>query len=313
MTAYVAGVLLMLTRLLLGIRGGARLRRQSEPVTDGALFNSLAERSAALGIRTAPTLAWCRQVAVPTVVGVLRPAILLPLSLRSGMTPEQLAVILTHELAHIRRWDPLINVLQRFIEALLFFHPVVWIVSRQMRRERENCCDDLVLANGNDPSGYASTLLEIARIATTRDSVAATPSLAGLVAMGADGQPSELGGRVRRLLGAEQHAAVRLRRPGLALAVIATVIAVVSLSQLAVNGEQDADDAPSSPAMATLPNGVEVELVGVGFHPSVDRPWWKPDGSPLDKQPDKIMAGSSGPNERPYSGSRYGGCRATML
>ncbi len=297
LSVYLAGVLLMLIRLLLGLRGGGRLRRHSQPVTDVGLLELLTRRAAVLRMRSAPVFAWCDRVAVPTVVGVIRPAILLPASLSSGMTPEQLSAILTHELAHIRRWDPLVNVLQRLIEALLFFHPVVWIVSAQMRRERENCCDDLVLATGSDPSGYASTLLEIVRIAKTRRITAAKPSLERLVAMGADGQASELGGRIRRLLGAEQHAAVRLRHPGLAWTGIATVVALVALSQIVVNAEQDADDAQPTPAKVTLPNGVEVELVGVGFHPSADRRWWKPDGSPLEKRPYeesgvKVMTGS---------------------
>ena len=85
-------------------------------------------------------------VDVPMVIGWLRPVILLPASALSGLTPQQLEAIIAHELAHIRRHDYLINLLQSLIETLLFYHPAVWWVSRQIRREREHCCDDLAVA-----------------------------------------------------------------------------------------------------------------------------------------------------------------------
>ncbi len=76
----------------------------------------------------------------------------------SGPTPGQLAAILSHELAHIRRYDPVINFLQRIVEAFLFFHPITWWISHRVRLEREHCCDDIAAASvGRLP--YAAALL----------------------------------------------------------------------------------------------------------------------------------------------------------
>ena len=101
-----------------------------------------------------PKVALCTDVVVPTVIGVLRPTILLPVSMASGVPPDHLEGILAHELAHIRRYDHIVNLVQRLIEALLFFHPAVWFLSRRIRIERERCCDDLVLASGGEPLRY---------------------------------------------------------------------------------------------------------------------------------------------------------------
>src|SRR5262249_56001468 len=85
-----------------------------------------------------------------------------------GLTADQLSALLTHELAHIRRFDLVVNLLQRVIETLLFFHPAVWYLSRQISRERENCCDDCVLAAGWQGTVYADALLRIAGLCGAR-------------------------------------------------------------------------------------------------------------------------------------------------
>lgn len=92
------------------------------------------------------------------VIGHLRPVILMPVGLLTGLPAGQIEAILLHELAHIRRWDYLINVLQRAVEGLLFYHPAVWWISRVIRTEREHCCDDAAVAISRDPHGYALAL-----------------------------------------------------------------------------------------------------------------------------------------------------------
>jgi beta-lactamase regulating signal transducer with metallopeptidase domain len=103
-------------------------------------------------------------VKVPTVIGWLKPVILIPPSALIGLTPQQFELILTHELAHIRRHDYLVNLLQTIIETLLFYHPAVWWVSLQIRCERENACDDLAVSLSSDPVIYARTLVEMERL-----------------------------------------------------------------------------------------------------------------------------------------------------
>jgi TonB family protein len=112
----------------------------------------------------------------PAVLGHFRPLILVPAGLLAGLPPAQMEAILLHELAHIRRHDYLLNVLQRLAEGLFFYHPCIWWISRVMRVERENCCDDLALSISGDAHEYAGALaaLEQHRQAVAEPAVAAT-------------------------------------------------------------------------------------------------------------------------------------------
>jgi beta-lactamase regulating signal transducer with metallopeptidase domain/uncharacterized protein involved in exopolysaccharide biosynthesis len=98
-------------------------------------------------------------VEVPLVIGWLRPVILLPASALTGLTPDQLEAILAHELAHVKRCDYLVNAFQNLVETLMFYHPAVWWISRCIREEREECCDDLVVHAYGDRVTYARALL----------------------------------------------------------------------------------------------------------------------------------------------------------
>ncbi len=94
-------------------------------------------------------------VQVPTVDRIyLRPAILVPVTFLTGLPAEQIEALLAHELAHIRRNDYLVSVLQSVAEVVLFYHPAVWWISRQIREEREFCCDDLAVTAGIDVLTY---------------------------------------------------------------------------------------------------------------------------------------------------------------
>jgi beta-lactamase regulating signal transducer with metallopeptidase domain len=129
-----------------------------------------------LGIARAVEILETSVLAVPAVIGWLRPVILVPASALTGLTPRQFEAILAHELAHIRRHDYLVNLLQTAVETLLFYHPVVWWVSRVIRREREHCCDDLAVALCGDRIDYARALAELEglRAAPPRFVMAAT-------------------------------------------------------------------------------------------------------------------------------------------
>ncbi len=102
---------------------------------------------------------------VPFTLGWLRPVVVLPAAVLAGLAPAQIELLLLHELAHLRRADFVINMLQSLIEALLFFHPAVWWLSTQIRREREQACDELVLSGHAKRLDYAKALtqLEICR------------------------------------------------------------------------------------------------------------------------------------------------------
>ena len=113
---------------------------------------------------------------VPVVIGCARPVILMPVGLLAGLPVRQVEAILIHELAHIRRQDYLVNLMQTFVEGLLFYHPAVWWISGVIRAERENCCDDLAVAATGDARQYAAALaaLEQNRWAAHELTLAAT-------------------------------------------------------------------------------------------------------------------------------------------
>ncbi len=127
-------------------------------------------------------------VEAPAVIGWLRPVVLAPASALCGMAPAQMEALLLHELAHIRRHDYLVNVLQSVVEALFFYHPAVWWISGQMRVERELCCDDVAVLLTGDATGYARALAELA-----------TGRFLQPAAVGADG--GSMAERIARLLG----------------------------------------------------------------------------------------------------------------
>ncbi|MBU8892887.1 MAG: M48 family metalloprotease [Bacteroidales bacterium] len=100
-------------------------------------------------------------VKIPLVLGYLKPVIVIPAEMLSGIPSDQIEAIIAHELAHIRRNDYIINVLQTIIETVFFFHPAVWYVSSQIRNERENCCDDIALTVCNGSLVYAKALVSV--------------------------------------------------------------------------------------------------------------------------------------------------------
>lgn len=125
--------------------------------------------ASALTIRRFVLLAESPFVQAPVVIGYLKPVILMPVGLISGLSIDQVESILIHELIHIRRGDYLVNIIQSFLEALFFFNPFVWIISSLVRREREHCCDDTVVKIQGKPLVYVHALatLEEARLART--------------------------------------------------------------------------------------------------------------------------------------------------
>ncbi|MBL7112244.1 MAG: hypothetical protein ISS19_09925 [Bacteroidales bacterium] len=137
-------------------------RTNLAPIPDRVLerFNLLVDR---LNISGRVRLLGSKLAKNPMVIGYLKPVVLLPVSAISHIPCEQLDAILVHELAHIKRHDFLINVFQNIVELLMFYHPVVWYLNYQIRKERENCCDDLAVAFGGSLT-YARALSTVHEI-----------------------------------------------------------------------------------------------------------------------------------------------------
>ena len=162
---WLAGVLLLEARTLAGWRAARRLRRSGVCAAPAAWRERLAGLAERMRVSRPVALVESCRVDVPVVIGYFRPVILAPVALLAGMPAGQVEAILLHELAHIRRRDYLVNLLQAMVESLLFYHPAVWWISGLVRAERENCCDDLVLAARGNAGEYAAALtaLEEAR------------------------------------------------------------------------------------------------------------------------------------------------------
>ena len=219
-TFWLVGVSGLLTRLAAGCWRVRRLHLAAKleaPSRWQALAEDLARR---LGLRRRFLVVDSARISTPTVIGWLRPVVLLPIAALSGLTPRQVEAILAHELAHIRRHDFLINLLQTLGETALFYHPAVWWISSRIRTEREHCCDDVAVAVCGDAREYAAALTELASW-----SMAHPP-----LAMAATRGP--LLNRVRRLLRLEETDR-RSSRTTLAVAVVlTTVVGVVALGAI---------------------------------------------------------------------------------
>ncbi len=161
---WLSGVVCFSLRLIGGWLYTRRLRHYGTSLLEERWRQALHRLCRQLRVTRPVRLLESAMVKVPMVVGWLRPVILLPASAMTGLTAQQLEAIIAHELAHIRRHDYLINLLQAVVETLLFYHPAVWWVSRQIRQEREHYCDDLAVAVCGDALAYARALLELEQL-----------------------------------------------------------------------------------------------------------------------------------------------------
>jgi GWxTD domain-containing protein len=178
-----------------------------------------------LGVRRVVDVFESAVAATPQVFGWLRPLLLLPASALAGLTPQQLEAVIAHELAHVRRHDYLVNLLQTFVESLLYYHPAVWWVSSRIRLERELCCDEAAVAACGDALLYSRALLQLEE---TRVQFA--------MAAG-----HRLKDRIGRILGMQERTTV-----------IAPVVAL-SAALLLGSGMVLAQKEPSKPAAPTAP------------------------------------------------------------
>lgn len=194
------GVVLCGLRPLLGWHMLWRLRRTGLSPASDEILRAARRMSEQLGLRRAVRVMQSTLAQVPVVIGYLRPMILLPVGLAASIPLAQLEAILAHELAHVRRHDFIVNLLQTLVETLFFYHPAVWWLSRQVRIEREHGCDDLVVARLGNRVEYGRALVAIEELR----------GAGSLLALGAcDGS---LLARIRRIIGVHpDRTAARLR------------------------------------------------------------------------------------------------------
>jgi GWxTD domain-containing protein len=203
---WFAGIAIFCLRSVGGWMGVRRLRGAGVSAAPAEWQARVAGLASRLSMKRAVTLLESRLVDVPLVAGFLRPVILIPAGLLAGMPAEQIEYLLIHELAHVRRFDYFVNLLQKAIEGMLFYHPAVWWVSGVIAREREYCCDDVVLSIFPEPRRYASTLA-----ALEQSRWAALPAANG----------GSLPQRVRRILGRSRRRTHLAPAPAVAAVLLA--------------------------------------------------------------------------------------------
>ena len=233
------GVVLLSLRLVAGGMAVRALRRSASRADD-LLRQRVADLASRMGIRRRVEPVTSIRSESPGVIGWLRPLILLPPATVMGLTTTQLDAVLAHELAHIRRHDYAVNIVQMIAETLLFYHPAVWWVSKQLRTERELCCDDEAVRVCGDRAAYARALVTMARLQT--------PGMA----MGANG--GSLPDRVQRLLGLATDTQRSAAFSGIVIAVALFAITLASV------------DAQQTRA--------RFEVASVKFAAPEDRPGW---------------------------------------
>ncbi len=207
------GVLTMLLRVAFSLRAAQGLVQGGRVLEDADLLQCIASLQARLRLNRRLLVKVVDMLDVPAVIGVIRPTLLLPLAFLNELSPAQVEVVLAHELAHIRRYDVLFALVQRVIEALLFFNPAVWWISRQVSLEREACCDAAAAGVTGPRETVAQALFDVVKRLHQP-----VPGLSAAVALHKGNRQGHFTERLRRLV--EPSARARLRLPWLSFGLL---------------------------------------------------------------------------------------------
>ena len=232
-SAWAFGTLMSAAWLFGGWLQTRALRRLRMRPMPERIRHTIDQLAAAMHVRATIRLVDSLAVTVPLTIGWIAPVILLPASMLTGLSSAQLRAIIAHEFAHVRRCDYLVNLLQRAIESLLFFHPAVWWVSACVRQEREYCCDDIAAAVTGDNAVYAQALAELESLR----------SRTALLALSSQG--GSLMNRIARIL--DVPAPAQSRTGGRSIALAAGFLALVgAAASIALACPPDAQSAAAS-------------------------------------------------------------------
>jgi beta-lactamase regulating signal transducer with metallopeptidase domain len=221
--AWAAIAMAGLARVGLGLWQVREVRAGSEVVDPASLDSVLRETLWGFQSSRQVTIAVSEKVTVPAAIGFFRPMIVLPKWALRELSTAELNSILIHELAHLQRRDDWTNLAQKVLRALLFFHPAVWWVERQLSLEREMACDDVVLSRTADPRAYAECLVTVAERSFMRRGLE--------LAQAAVSKMRQTTLRVSQILDVDRSAATRAWKPALGLVTVASGIFVAGLAR----------------------------------------------------------------------------------
>ena len=199
-------------QLAAGLRGIHWLRRVKLAIADRYWINRMEQLASRLGIRKTIQLLESGLAQTPMVIGHLKPILLIPVGFLSSLPPEEIEAILVHELAHIRRADYLVNLLQNLLEIIFFFNPAVLWISGLIRKEREHCCDELAVVLTGSKKSYINALVACEE----------RNSMAPAYALSFAGQRNQLVDRVRRMVTNRNPSLNLFEKIGLALCLVLT-------------------------------------------------------------------------------------------
>lgn len=250
--AWLVGVLVLGVKVSGGWLLARRVRNRAIPAVSPAAHECAARLRSELGLSLPVALLQSHEVEAPVVIGWRRPALILPDDVAEQLAPEMVEPLIVHELAHIKRHDYFVNLVQTSADLLLFFSPGVTWMSRRMREAREYCCDDFVVVRCGDPKPYVRALTTLAALGAISN---ARPSL------GAAGP--RLIVRVRRLL--EEKAMKKYAAGRLAALAAALVVLVVTGTKVTVLSAAHAGAAvhrADAAAQDSIPYGYATEQPG---------------------------------------------------
>ena len=211
------------------------------------------------GLNRAIAYCECKWLQAPAVIGWFRPVVFLPVSALTGLSEEQLGAVIAHELAHIQRLDPFVNVFQVCVETLLFYHPAIWWLNKKIRVEREHCCDDMAVA-------LCGNAVEYARALTLMEQWRSAP----VFAMAANRSP--LTERIVRVLGLKTFGA-GMRGIGLTSSVLCLAAALVAGNALLGMAHPHVAGAgfffASVPFLLVFVSGVLADLLETSYRPLI--------------------------------------------
>lgn len=168
---WLTGTLAFMLRTIVGYWYIGFIREAAQPI-GGSWQQQVNELAARLNVRRFVEVTQSELINAPVVLGYFKPVIMIPIGMFSGLTTDQLEAIFVHELMHIRRNDYLVNIAQTIVEAMYFYNPFVWILSANIRREREHCCDDGVVNNHVNAIDYVRALATLEEVRLSRSGMA---------------------------------------------------------------------------------------------------------------------------------------------